>query len=55
MPPTIGIQRDIVKKIKLLVDFELSIEDEKNKINDYLTVLPQSVLSKAFKGELVAY
>jgi type I restriction enzyme, S subunit len=53
VPPTKNIQKELVKKIKLLSNVEDDILNEQVSIEKNVNMLPHSVLTKAFAGELV--
>ena len=53
VPPTKNIQRELVKKIKLLSNVEDDILNEQISIEKNVIMLPHSVLTKAFNGELI--
>ena len=51
--PSLPIQQKIIHILKGVKDVEIQIHKEQTKIEEQLEHLPISVLSKAFKGELV--
>lgn len=54
VPPTKEIQKEILKKLKSILDFQESILEKRTKIKQDINLLPHSVLTKAFQGELIA-
>ncbi len=52
--PPLEIQHEIVRRIEQLFDFSDMIETRYTKAKAMLDKLPQSILAKAFRGELVA-
>ncbi|MHA1829510.1 MAG: restriction endonuclease subunit S [Candidatus Heimdallarchaeaceae archaeon] len=53
-PPTIQEQEKLITKIKLVSEFIENIEKERNNVTQNIEALPHSVLTKAFRGELIA-
>jgi type I restriction enzyme S subunit len=51
--PSIDEQKEIVKRIQELFSFANKIEDRYMKAKTHFDKLPQSILAKAFRGELV--
>lgn len=51
--PSIGEQQEIVRRVEQLFSFADKIESRYNKAKAMLDKLPQSILAKAFRGELV--
>ncbi len=51
--PTIEEQKEIVKRVEQLFAFADKIETRYTKAKAILDKLPQSILAKAFRGELV--
>jgi len=54
VPPNKEIQKEILTKLRLIMNFQESILDERKTVNKNIESLPHSVLTKAFQGELLA-
>lgn len=52
--PEIKEQKEIVRRVEQLFDFADKLEDRYSKAKAMLDKLPQSILAKAFRGELVS-
>ena len=51
--PNIDEQREIAERIRELMDFSRQVEEKYNQAMESVTKITQSVLAKAFRGELV--
>ena len=54
LPPNRKIQKEILKKLKFILDFKESIIGYQLKLRKDIDLLPHSVLTKAFKGKLIS-